>query len=124
MLWSGCFFTIAYNLVGRRRWLISHQNPALEAQQTSFDDIYMRAIRGIVPPSQTLSALMRVSVVTHTEEENKTCCSTLAALPHKPSVDEQEENRRTGEIKGRMGVEVMLTGVGGGGGVMVVVVVG
>lgn len=48
------------------------------------------------------------STITHTEGENK-ACSTLASLPHKPSIDEQEENRRTEEIKGRMGVEVILT---------------
>lgn len=42
------------------------------------------------------------------KKENK-ACSTLASLPHKPSIDEQEENRRTEEIKGRMGVEVILT---------------
>lgn len=47
--------------------------------------------------------------ITHTVEENK-ACSTLATLPHKPAIDEQEENRRTVKIKREKREE------GGGGG--------
>lgn len=32
-------------------------------------------------------------------DEGSKACSTLAGLPHKPSADEREENRRTAEVK-------------------------
>lgn len=74
-----------------------------------FDDVYMHSIRGIVPLSIKRPSF-EASTKSHTDEEYK-ACSTSASLPHKPSIDEQEENRRTEEIK-----REKMEEWGGGGG--------
>lgn len=77
---------------------------------TSFDDVYVHSIKGIVHlPINGPAFLWGKYYEPVGREENK-ACSTFAGLPHKPSIDVQEQKQKdSGDLKKRR------RGGGGGG---------